>query len=69
MVARGAGRVARNTVPSIMIHRQVNGSLQQKIIIAIAVKARKDSNRKTIALEDTLDIVNHGGDALLFWFS
>ncbi len=62
MVARGAGHVARNTVRSIMTLRQVNGFLQQKIIMPIAVKARKVSKRKTIAQEDTLDIVNHGGE-------
>jgi hypothetical protein len=58
----GAGHVVRNTVPSIMTLRQVKSSLQQKIIMPIAVKARKDSKKKTIVLEDILDIVNDGGE-------
>ena len=62
MVAHGVGHAARNIVLNTMTPSQVNGFLQQKTITPpTAVVKRKDSKKKTTALEDIQAIVLNAG--------
>lgn len=58
----GAGLVERNTAPSTTIPKQVKSFLPQKtIMMPHAVEMNKDLYKKSIVLEDILDIVQIGG--------
>ena len=62
VVARGVGLAGKNTVLAITTLRQANGFLGPKTITPHPVVApRKDSKRRTIALEAIQDIVERDG--------
>lgn len=63
MGKHGAGSVVRNIVVLTIIRQRVKSFLRQRTIMAIAVRPRQGSSKKTTVLEGTTLIALSAGES------